>query len=59
MSHFVWHKGCAKRRAMTRRASMDPANIIKGRIAESLIEEVLRGSGNNVYRFGNESILQI
>jgi hypothetical protein len=37
---------------------MDPENVIKGRIAESLIEELLRTSGNNVYRFGYESILQ-
>jgi hypothetical protein len=33
---------------------MDPENLIKGRIAEALtgIEELLRSSGNNVYRFG-------
>ena len=37
---------------------MDPANIIKGRIAEAIIEELLRASGNKVYRFGYESILQ-
>lgn len=32
--------------------------MIKGRIAEALIEELLRASGNKVYRFGYESILQ-
>jgi hypothetical protein len=37
---------------------MDPENIIKGRIAEALIEELLRTSGNKVYRFGYESTLQ-
>jgi hypothetical protein len=37
---------------------MDPENIIKGRIAEAIIEELLRVSGNKVYRFGYESILQ-
>jgi hypothetical protein len=43
---------------MARRPSVDPENVIKGRIAESLIEELLRSLGNNVYRFGYESILQ-
>lgn len=37
---------------------MDPENIIKGRIAEAIIEELLRASGNKVYRFGYESTLQ-
>ena len=37
---------------------MDPLNIIKGRIAEVLVEELLRACGNNVYRFGYESLLQ-
>jgi hypothetical protein len=37
---------------------MDPLNIIKGRIAEALVEELLRACGNNVYRFGYESLLQ-
>ncbi|MPZ78676.1 MAG: hypothetical protein GEU77_19420 [Deltaproteobacteria bacterium] len=37
---------------------MEPENIIKGRIAEAIIEELLRTSGNKVYRFGYESILQ-
>jgi hypothetical protein len=39
-------------------AVVDPANIIKGRIAEAIIEELLRASGNKVYRFGYESTLQ-
>jgi hypothetical protein len=37
---------------------MDPLNIIKGRIAEALVEELLRTCGNNVYRFGYELLLQ-
>jgi hypothetical protein len=37
---------------------MDPENVIKGRIAEAIIEELLRTSGNRVYRFGYESILK-
>lgn len=37
---------------------MDPENILKGRIGESLVEELLKKSGNKVYRFGYEAILQ-
>jgi hypothetical protein len=37
---------------------MEPENVIKGWIAEALVEELLRRSGNKVYRFGYESILQ-
>jgi len=37
---------------------MEPENVINGRIAEPLIEELLRSSGNNIYRFGYESIFQ-
>jgi len=36
----------------------DLENVIKGRIAEALVEELLRACGNQVYRFGYESILQ-
>jgi hypothetical protein len=43
---------------MNHRAGRDPLNIIKGRIAEALVEELLRACGNNVYRFGYESLLQ-
>jgi hypothetical protein len=43
---------------MNHKAGMDPLNIIKGRIAEALVEELLRSCGNNVYRFGYESLLQ-
>jgi len=35
-----------------------PENMIKGRVAEAIIEELLKDSGNDVYRFGYESILQ-
>jgi hypothetical protein len=37
---------------------MDSENILKARIAESLVEELLRESESRVYRFGYESILQ-
>lgn len=33
-------------------------NILKGRMAETLVEELLRQSGNAVYRFGYEAIVQ-
>jgi len=37
---------------------MEPENILKGRMAESLVEELLKKSGNKVYRFGYEAVLQ-
>lgn len=37
---------------------MDPENILKGRIGESLVIEILREAGNQVYQFGYESTLQ-
>jgi len=37
---------------------MDPENILKGRMAESLVSEILREAGSQVYRFGYESTLQ-
>lgn len=37
---------------------MDPENILKGRMAETLVEELLKKSGNKVYRFGYEAIVQ-
>jgi hypothetical protein len=43
---------------MNNKAGIDPLNIRKGRIAEALVEELLRACGNNVYRFGYESLLQ-
>lgn len=33
-------------------------DLLKGRMAECLVEELLKQSGNKVYRFGYESILQ-
>lgn len=33
-------------------------SMLKGRMAESIVEELLKGSGNKVYRFGYESIIQ-
>lgn len=43
---------------MGKNKSFTPENRIKGRIAEAIIEELLKASGNDVYRFGYESILQ-
>jgi len=37
---------------------MEPENILKGRMAESLVEELFKQCGNKVYRFGYEAILQ-
>lgn len=37
---------------------MDPENMLKGRMAETLFEELMRQSGNIVYRFGYEAIMQ-
>jgi len=37
---------------------IEPENILKGRITESLIEELLKQCGNKVYRFGYEAVLQ-
>lgn len=33
-------------------------DVLKGRMAECLVEELLKESGNKVYRFGYESVLQ-
>jgi hypothetical protein len=37
---------------------MEPEQMLKGRMAETLVEELLKKSKNNVYRFGYEAILQ-
>lgn len=37
---------------------MDPENFLKGQMGESLVERLLKRSGNKVYRFGYESVLQ-
>ena len=34
------------------------SNVVKGRIAETLVEEMFKNSGYKVYRFGYEAILQ-
>lgn len=34
------------------------SNVVKGRIAETLVEEMLKKSGYIVYRFGYEAILE-
>lgn len=36
----------------------NPENMIKARIAETLVEEIFRMAGYQVYRFGYESVLQ-
>lgn len=37
---------------------MNPESMLKGRMAETLFEELMRQSGNAVYRFGYEAIVQ-
>lgn len=37
---------------------MSAKNMLKGRIAESLVEELLRSAENHVYRFGYEFVFQ-
>jgi hypothetical protein len=37
---------------------MNPESMLKGRMAETLVEEMLKKSGNVVYRFGYEAIVQ-
>jgi len=37
---------------------MKSENLLKGRMAETLVEELLKQSGNIVYRFGYEAIVQ-
>lgn len=37
---------------------IEPESILKGRIAEGLVEELLKQCGNKAYRFGYEAILQ-
>ena len=37
---------------------IEPESILKGRMAESLVEELLKQCGNKVYRFGYEAVLQ-
>ncbi len=35
-----------------------PEKMLKGRMAETMVEELLKKSGNAVYRFGYEAIMQ-
>lgn len=37
---------------------MNPENVLKGRMAEALVNELLRQAGHHVYRFGYEAVLQ-
>ena len=47
-----------KKRKYSPSRFMNPESMLKGRIAETLVEELLRQSGNIVYRFGYEAIVQ-
>lgn len=38
--------------------ALRPEDILKGRMAETLVSELLRTCGNKVYRFGYETVLQ-
>jgi hypothetical protein len=38
--------------------NFDPESMLKGRMAETLVDDLLKQSGNTVYRFGYEAILQ-
>lgn len=38
--------------------NMNPESMLKGRMAESLVSDILKEAGNQVYRFGYEAILQ-
>jgi len=35
-----------------------PESIIKGKLAESLVEELLKSAGNRVYRLGSDALLE-
>lgn len=37
---------------------MKPESILKGKIAENLVQEILKEAGNRVYRFGSEDVLR-
>lgn len=37
---------------------MEPENVLKGRMAESLVDQLLRKAEFRVYRFGYEAVLQ-
>jgi len=43
---------------MNQNNGFTPEKIAKGRMAETMIEELLKKSGNTVYRFGYEAIMQ-
>ena len=36
----------------------EPANIIKGKLAENLVEQLLKTSGCRVYRLGSDAVLE-
>jgi len=38
--------------------NFDPESMLKGRMAETMVEELLKRSENTVYRFGYEAIMQ-
>jgi hypothetical protein len=43
---------------MNEEIGFSPESMLKGRMAESMVEELLKKSGNTVYRFGYEAIMQ-
>ncbi|MDD3735056.1 MAG: hypothetical protein PHO31_01095 [Candidatus Pacebacteria bacterium] len=38
--------------------AFEPENVLKGRMGECLVEELLKQCGNKIYRFGYEAVLQ-
>ena len=36
----------------------DPENVIKGKLAESMVEQLLKANGCRVYRLGSDSVLE-
>lgn len=43
---------------MNRHFANGSENLLKGRMAETLVDELLRSAGNKVYRFGYEAVIQ-
>ena len=43
---------------MNQNNNFHPEHMLKGRMAESMVEELLKKSDNVVYRFGYEAIIQ-
>jgi hypothetical protein len=52
------HMVCSPQLREFEKPMWSPENILKGRMGEALINELLYNSGNTVYRFGYEMLLQ-